>query len=94
MPTERPQSDQTDLERAITDTTAVLIRALRALGEAGRPDAASRLAATAWWSLRALPREAERVNGTMHFLTRLPAEPDAPPAHAPANHAPANQEAS
>lgn len=78
---------------AITATTDVLVKALRALGQAGRPDAASRLAAQAWWVLRdPHPREAERVNGVMHFLARLPAEPDAPPTDAPALDAPALKE--
>ena len=68
-------------ENAPTDdvlpaTVNVLIKALRELGTAGRPVAASRLAARAWSVLRqASPREAERVNGAMHYLARLPAEP-------------------
>ncbi len=70
---------------ALGETTDVLVKALRALGQAGHPDAASRLAAKAWWALRgARPREAERVNGAMHYLARLPAEPGALPTEAPA----------
>ena len=73
------------LVEALVETPDVLVKALRALGNAGRPDAASRLAAKAWWALRTTrPREAERVNGAMHYLARLPAEPDAPPTEAPA----------
>lgn len=73
------------VEDAVVDTTDVLVKALRALGLAGNPDAASRLGAKAWWALReAHPREAERVNGVMHFLARLPPEPDARPTEAPA----------
>jgi hypothetical protein len=69
---------------ALGELIEVTLKALRALGQAGHPDAASRLAARAWWSLRqAHPREAERVNGLMHFLARLPAEAGAPPTHAP-----------
>lgn len=71
----------TDLavEQAIVGTTDVLVKTLRALGQAGHPDTASRLAAKAWWALRETrPREAERVNGAMHFLARLPPEPGAP----------------
>ena len=61
-------------------TNDVLLKALRALGKAGRPDEASRLAASAWSVLRhEHPREAERVNGLMHWLARLPVEDDAPP---------------
>ena len=73
------------LEDALVATTDVLVKALRALGNAGHPDAASRLAAKAWWALRtSRPREAERINGAMHFLARLPVEPDAQPTEAPA----------
>jgi hypothetical protein len=72
-------------EDAIADTTDVLVKALRALGQAGHPDAASRLAAKAWWALRdQYPRRAEQVNGAMHYLARLPEEPGAHPTDAPA----------
>ncbi len=55
----------------------MLVKALRGLGAAGRPVAASRLAAQAWWVLRdEWPRQAERINGTMHYLARLPDEDD------------------
>jgi hypothetical protein len=73
------------LEESLVETTDVLVKALRALGNAGHPDAASRLAAKAWWALRTTrPREAERVNGAMHYLARLPPEPGARPTQAPA----------
>ncbi len=82
-----------ELEDALVETTDVLVKALRALGNAGQPDAANRLGAKAWWALRTTrPREAERVNGAMHYLARLPAEPGAPPAEAPATKAPATKE--
>jgi hypothetical protein len=72
-------------EDVIIETTDVLVKALRGLGQAGRPDAASRLAATAWWALRTQhPRQAERINGVMHYLARLPVEPGAQPTEAPA----------
>ena len=82
-------ADQTDssadAQDALGETTDVLVKTLRALGRAGHPDAASRLAAKAWWALRGTrPREAERVNGAMHYLARLPAEPGALPTEAPA----------
>ena len=82
----RHQTDpSTEARDALTETTDVLVKALRALGQAGHPDAASRLAAKAWWALRGTrPREAERVNGAMHYLARLPAEPGALPTEAPA----------
>lgn len=70
----KPSADSGTVD-AVTD---VLVKSLRALGDAGRPDHASRLAARAWWVLRGpWPRQAERVNGTMHYLARLPAEPGA-----------------
>lgn len=57
----------------------VLVRALRQLGEAGHPDQASRLAAEAWSAIRQSdPAAAERLNGTMHFLARLPDDVDTP----------------
>lgn len=58
---------------ALIEITDVLTRALRELGKAGQPDQANRLAARAWVALRhEHPREAERINGLMHFLARLP----------------------
>jgi hypothetical protein len=76
---------QPTIDDAFVGTTDVLVKALRTLGEAGHPDAASRLAARAWWALKEVrPRECERVNGAMHFLARLPSEPGALPTEAPA----------
>lgn len=61
---------------AMKAIAAVLVKTLRALGDAGKPVAASRLAARAWWILRENhPHEAEHINGAMHYLARLPAEP-------------------
>src|SRR5690606_16278711 len=52
--------------------TRILARTLRRLGQAGAPWDASRLAAEAWSLLRAsYPRDAERINGAMHYLARL-----------------------
>jgi hypothetical protein len=60
-------------------TVDVLVKTLRALGQAGQPDTANRLAARAWWVLRERrPREAERINGAMHYLARLPEQTLAP----------------
>ena len=85
-----------EAQDALVETTDVLVKALRALGRAGHPDVASRLAAKAWWALRGTrPREAERVNGAMHYLARLPAEPGALATEAPATKPtskPANKE--
>jgi uncharacterized protein (DUF2249 family) len=57
--------------------TGVLVEALRALGAAGRPDQASRLAARAYVVLRrGEPDHAERINAAMH---RIPfTTPDIP----------------
>jgi uncharacterized protein (DUF2249 family) len=55
----------------------LLIRAVRALGDAGREESACRIAAEAWALLRRThPREAERLNGALHYLTR----PKPPPS--------------
>jgi uncharacterized protein (DUF2249 family) len=57
----------------------VLVRALRRLGETGHPEDASRLAAQAWSAIRhRQPVAAERLNGTMHYLSRLPVPPEEP----------------
>lgn len=50
-------------------------RALRLLGDAGYPRAANRLAGKAWWTLKDDdPKGAQRVNGIMHYLAKLPEE--------------------
>ena len=70
-------SNDAHADGAVTALTDLLVRALRDLGTSGRPVRASRLAARAWWTLReGWPRQAEHVNGAMHYLARLPAEPD------------------
>jgi uncharacterized protein (DUF2249 family) len=52
--------------------TPILVRAVRALGEAGEPARANRLAAEAYAVLRHdAPRAAEHINGVMHHLVRL-----------------------
>ena len=62
---------------ADTDLIGLFGKALRQLGQAGHPVAASRLAAKAWWLLHDTDaRAAERVNGVMHYLARLPEETD------------------
>lgn len=58
----------------------IFIRALKALGEAGQTDLASRLAAEGWKEIRhESPEEAERLNGALHWLNRT-ARPDSPQA--------------
>src|SRR5690348_17869127 len=64
-----------DTRQAETDDLRVLnrllIRALKALGDAGESETACRLAAEAWAALRKeRPSEAERLNGALHYLTR------------------------
>lgn len=74
--TDGADADVEELLRALT-------RALRALGSAGEPDAASRIAALAWSGIRrSRPEVAERLNGTMHYLARLPDPVNAPHQHA------------
>jgi uncharacterized protein (DUF2249 family) len=61
----------------MTDATVdrladVLVRALRALGGAGEPEAANRLAAEAYSAVRHdHQRAAQRLDGVMHHLVRL-----------------------
>lgn len=60
--------------RPIDRLADALVIALRRLGEAGEPVAASRVAADAWSAVRhEEPRIAERLNGVMHHLARLEA---------------------
>lgn len=67
----------------MTDTVAdglagVLVKAVRKLGTAGEPEAASRLAAEAYVLARHTePRIASRLNGVMHHLARLEAAHEA-----------------
>lgn len=71
----------TESRVASDDMTVLLGQALRMLGQAGRPVAASRLAGKAWWAARAKgdERGAARINGVMHYLADLPPEPDEDP---------------
>lgn len=56
---------------AVSVLNRLLVRTLLALGAAGEAEQACRLAAEAWSTLRhAHPREAERLNGALHALTR------------------------
>jgi hypothetical protein len=59
----------------VSGMTDLLVKAVRALGAAGQPEEASRIAGKAWWVLKEYPRQAERVNGTMHYLARLEQNP-------------------
>ncbi|UXY25326.1 DUF2249 domain-containing protein [Streptomyces sp. HUAS TT20] len=69
-PAHRSRGTDTEMA-AVVD---LLVRALRALGGAGQVELASRIAGRAWSALRAdHPRAAERMNGLLHYLARLPA---------------------
>jgi uncharacterized protein (DUF2249 family) len=61
-------------DAAVNSLATALVTALRRLGEAGEPVAASRVAAQAYAAVRhEEPRIAERLNGVMHHLARLEA---------------------
>lgn len=71
MSVKTPQADN--------ELTAVLVQALRALGAAGRPVQALRLAASGYAVVRReRPAAAERLNAVMHSLARLPPEEPSP----------------
>lgn len=77
----------TDAGEALSTLSRMFDRALKQLGDAGLKDEACEFAAEAWTLLRhSWPREGERFNGTLHYLTRtvkqkpVPAElSEAPP---------------
>ncbi|MFA5551521.1 MAG: DUF2249 domain-containing protein [Trueperaceae bacterium] len=70
----------TDPAEALAKLSRLFDESLRGLGDAGEKDAACDLAARAWTLLRhTWPKEGERFNGTLHYLTRTPKKP-APPA--------------
>ena len=71
-------SDTTDpspevITAAVVDAlTRILAHTCRELGKAGHPSTASLLAVEAWSLLREdYPDDAERLNGAMHYLSRL-----------------------
>jgi uncharacterized protein (DUF2249 family) len=65
------------VSRPIDELATALVTALRRLGQAGEPVAASQIAAKAYAALRHdEPRIAERLNGVMHHLARLEAAAD------------------
>jgi hypothetical protein len=58
--------------------TRVLAKACRRLGDAGHPEDAAALAAQGWALVRQVhPAQAERLDGTMHYLARLESSPNA-----------------
>lgn len=61
----------TDPQIALAEVSKLLDRALRALGDAGEKEPASEFAARAWTLLRhSWPREGQRFDGTLHYLSR------------------------
>jgi hypothetical protein len=53
----------------------VLAKACRRLGDAGHPKEAAGLAAEGWVLLRGVhAKDADRLDGTMHYLARLEAK--------------------
>lgn len=62
-----------DAGAALARLSKLFDRTLRALGDAGQAEAACELAAEGWKLLRhGWPQEGERLNGTLHYLTRAP----------------------
>lgn len=67
---------KTDVESCLSDS---LVKALVALGRAGEPEAACRIAANAHRDLRgSAPRAAAQLNNAMHGLVRMEAMPKRP----------------
>ncbi len=68
LPDDRPAPTQSE---AVAALNKLFDKALRALGDAGKQDDACELAAKGWSLLRqGWPKEGERLNGTLHYLTR------------------------
>ncbi|MEO6943221.1 MAG: hypothetical protein ABI053_00740 [Lacisediminihabitans sp.] len=64
-----------EIPDVIDGLTRVLAKACRQLGDAGHPREAGKLAADGWVLLREHhPREADRLDGTMHYTARLEAQ--------------------
>lgn len=62
-----------DCQKVVRELTRALVSTLRALGQTGQAEQASRLAARAYTALRLTdPKTAERINGVMHYLALLP----------------------
>ena len=67
--------DDSETTDVVEGLTRVLARACRQLGDAGQPRAAGKLAADGWVLLRKEhPKQAERLDGTMHYTARLEAK--------------------
>ena len=54
----------------LAELNRLFVRSLRGMADAGQVDEACRIAAEGWSRLRHVaPREAERLNGVMHYMT-------------------------
>ncbi|MEO7104727.1 MAG: DUF2249 domain-containing protein [Gemmatimonadaceae bacterium] len=73
MPPEATDPSPEVVTAAVVDAlTRILAHTCRELGKAGHPSTAAQLAAEAWSLLREdYPNDAERLNGAMHYLSRL-----------------------
>ena len=61
-----------ELADPVEHLTTALVRTLRELGKAGRPQLANQIAADIYVAIRLdEPRVAQRINGVMHHLVRL-----------------------
>ncbi len=61
---------------ALAEINRLFVRSLRGMADAGQADEACRIAAEGYARLRHVaPREAERLNGVMHYLTGVAGTP-------------------
>lgn len=66
--------DEGEAADLVDGLTRVLAKACRQLADAGQPRAAGKLAADGWVLLReSHPKQADRLDGTMHYTARLEA---------------------
>jgi len=70
--TEEVPSQEVITAAVVGALTRILAHTCRELGKAGHPSTAAQLAAEGWSLLREdYPDDAERLNGAMHYLSRL-----------------------
>lgn len=71
--TETPEGDESGACALAEEVAKVLVKATLALGRAGQPVEASRLAAEGFAAVRRdCPRAAQRLNNVLHTLANLP----------------------
>lgn len=67
--------DDGDPADVVDGLTRVLAKTCRQLADAGQPRAAGKLAADGWVLLREThPKQADRLDGTMHYTARMEAQ--------------------